>query len=429
MFENLLGQDQATRALVSAIRSGQVPPAILLEGPEWSGRGTAALELGRALSCEAEAEWNCPCASCEAHRRMAHPDLLIAGPKPFAKELMAASAALVAACAENPGRATAQRYLFARAVRKLEKRFDQPFAESDDSRAAKAQQGVIDCEEALAPLLPGEPPLDADAAAKASAAAIDAALKLWTQGGYESIPVAHVRAISAWARLAPSGRAKLVIIEGAETMNDSCANALLKLLEEAPAHVRLALCATRGSVLPVTLLSRLRRLRFVERQGPDKDSVLEKIFKCQPPLAPSLKAFFDESSPGLKRLPPRAAEAFIAYAASRAEPPCLALYHRFLDLWGEGLEEEFALLIKAFERGGDSDAKGGRELFKLFLARLADALAIALRDAKGPVDCLSLAAASRAIEEARVALTLNLGIPATLESLLYELSRAMARPS
>ena len=53
MFENVLGQS-ASLQLTSDVEAGRLAQSMLFEGPQASGKGTAALELGRVVSCEAE---------------------------------------------------------------------------------------------------------------------------------------------------------------------------------------------------------------------------------------------------------------------------------------------------------------------------------------------------------------------------------------
>jgi len=58
------------------------------------------------------------------------------------------------------------------------------------------------------------------------------------------------------------GGFRVAIINPAENMNSSAANALLKTLEEPPSDTLLLLVCERPSVLPVTILSRCQQLKF-----------------------------------------------------------------------------------------------------------------------------------------------------------------------
>ena len=59
------------------------------------------------------------------------------------------------------------------------------------------------------------------------------------------------------------GRFKIVLIDEADRMTIGAANALLKTLEEPPAHSIFVLTASRPYALPSTIQSRCQRLRFV----------------------------------------------------------------------------------------------------------------------------------------------------------------------
>jgi DNA polymerase III subunit delta' len=77
------------------------------------------------------------------------------------------------------------------------------------------------------------------------------------------IVVDDARKIGAFMSLTPAeGGWRVVIIDGAEDLNQSSANAILKILEEPPARAMLILCcAAPGRLLP-TIRSRCRRLRL-----------------------------------------------------------------------------------------------------------------------------------------------------------------------
>jgi DNA polymerase-3 subunit delta' len=77
------------------------------------------------------------------------------------------------------------------------------------------------------------------------------------------IAVDDVRRISAFMSLTPAeGGWRVAVVDGAEEMNQSSANALLKILEEPPRRALLVLvCGAPGRLLP-TIRSRCRRLRL-----------------------------------------------------------------------------------------------------------------------------------------------------------------------
>ena len=77
------------------------------------------------------------------------------------------------------------------------------------------------------------------------------------------IAVDDVRKIGNFMSLTPAeGGWRVVIVDGAEDLNQASANAILKVLEEPPARTLLILCcAAPGRLLP-TIRSRCRRLRL-----------------------------------------------------------------------------------------------------------------------------------------------------------------------
>jgi DNA polymerase III subunit delta' len=77
------------------------------------------------------------------------------------------------------------------------------------------------------------------------------------------IAVEDVRGISAFMSLtAAEGGWRVAIVDGAEEMNQSSGNALLKILEEPPRRAILLLTCAAPGRLPATIRSRCRRLRL-----------------------------------------------------------------------------------------------------------------------------------------------------------------------
>jgi DNA polymerase-3 subunit delta' len=77
------------------------------------------------------------------------------------------------------------------------------------------------------------------------------------------IAVDDVRKINGFMSLTPAeGGWRVVVVDGAEELNQNSANALLKVLEEPPPRaVLLLVCSAAGRLLP-TIRSRCRRLRL-----------------------------------------------------------------------------------------------------------------------------------------------------------------------
>lgn len=72
----MVGQNHATRMALSWLRSGRVPHAILICGPEGTGKRAMAMELTSALLCTEPGADACDeCAACRKVKSLSHPDL------------------------------------------------------------------------------------------------------------------------------------------------------------------------------------------------------------------------------------------------------------------------------------------------------------------------------------------------------------------
>src|SRR3989454_11316446 len=75
--------------------------------------------------------------------------------------------------------------------------------------------------------------------------------------------IEEIRDLRDRSRLAPTeGRYKVYIIDEAHMLTTEAATALLKTLEEPPAHAILVLVTTEPHRLPATILSRCQRFDF-----------------------------------------------------------------------------------------------------------------------------------------------------------------------
>ncbi|MDP6685323.1 MAG: DNA polymerase III subunit delta', partial [Candidatus Omnitrophota bacterium] len=82
-FENIIGQHRAIRAIENIISQGQLRGSYLFLGPDGVGKRTVALELAKAINCEAplETKDTCSCASCKKITSGNHPDVFLISPE------------------------------------------------------------------------------------------------------------------------------------------------------------------------------------------------------------------------------------------------------------------------------------------------------------------------------------------------------------
>jgi DNA polymerase III delta prime subunit len=440
MFENLLGQGEVLKNLRSDLEADRLPPALLFSGPPGSGKMTAALELARVLSCtiasganetrRASAAWNCPCPSCARHRLLVHPDLLLLGARTFPEEIQAALELLDRA----PGPAAS--YFFARAARKLARRFDAVLYEGEEARLAKAAPLLRELEEQLDGIRPerASPGALAPGAAEAAAKAAGACVKLEALVP-DAPPVFMIRNLEFWARLAPMGSRKTAIIENADRMLESSRNALLKILEEPPESVRFVLLSSRRSAVMMTILSRSRTYHFAERGTEGTALVIERVFRSTEPAA-SVESFLSARRPFPPSEARERAEAFLGEAlADRSDrdggaaptrelaPPFAALVRR-AEVAGGGRASAIAALLDATKDFGQKDERLSSS-FRSFLAALSRALGDLLRD-EG-MDAAGIGLVEKAAALIRAASNdyeaLNRSPSLIAESLMYELGR------
>lgn len=278
MFDNVLFQN-ATDLLSEDVLNERLPNSLLFSGPPSSGKLTAALELARVLSCKHtnKGHWMCTCPSCLQYKSLVSQNLLITGPRDCSLEIAAAKKTFIVAVQQNLSHAGAARYLFVRSIRKLISRFN-PILWEDDDKISKISSIVLSIDELLEEIDPSRPLDGSEVLEKKCNELLNLCIKLESSFMYDSIPVAHIRNASFWARHTSAEGKKVIIIENAERMQESVRNALLKILEEPPSDVIFILTTSRrGAVMP-TILSRVRTYAFIERPVEQQSDVIQRVF-------------------------------------------------------------------------------------------------------------------------------------------------------
>lgn len=180
------------------------------------------------------------------------------------------------------------------------------------------------------------------------------------------IPVEDVRRIAGFLhRTAAGGGHRVVVVDGAEQMNEAGHNAILKILEEPPAQALLLLVAeTPGSLLP-TIRSRCRKLTL----GPlDANTVGRLLDQYRPDLSQTDAA-------ALARL----AEGSIGRALALADAGGLDLYRTLIRLMNQlpslDWTQVHALGDQMAGREAEAQFDTLAELLVWWLERLAKAVA------------------------------------------------------
>ena len=284
MFENLLHQDQIRDALQHSLANNCLAPACLFIGPAHSGKLTAALELARVLGCKSNgAPWSCTCSSCTQHRLLDSPSTLFLGNRHFTDEIHAAGKMLAQTNSEG------LRFLFLRNIKKLIRRFDPPLWEDDKTKLNKAAKLIERLESLLtsAPLPPNLATLGG---------LISEIEKLIPTAG---MSINMIRRAIYWARTTDRLVTRTVIIENADSMNESVRHSLLKILEEPPSQLFFILTTTRPEAILPTIRSRLRSFNFRPRGKTEFRNIISRVYRhADAERYDSLQAFFDDLRKG-----------------------------------------------------------------------------------------------------------------------------------
>jgi DNA polymerase III subunit delta' len=236
-FDEFLGNERIVSALRGALRTERVPHALLFTGPSGVGKYTLARMFAQAATCERLKDDFCgECATCQRVALLADPLTLIE-------------------------QGLTQR------------------GESPSTAAIEDQPLILQTHPDVWALVPDP-------------------VRWKTPVVRPLLRIGQIRAVQRAAYFQPMGRRRVFIFDGAETMREEAANALLKVLEEPPLSASLILLADSASTLLPTILSRCMQFHF----APLGQDHVVKILKEKSDRKASeinLAAQLSEGSPGL----------------------------------------------------------------------------------------------------------------------------------
>ncbi len=418
MFENVIGHKKIISSLKSEITTASLPPSILIAGSSFSGKLTLALEIARALTCQKKGEWNCDCPSCRENRSITQPDILLFGRKEGILEIRAAKDVLL------KNKNLQSYYLFLRSVRKLTCRFDQNLFDSQDATFIKAATILPDIEEALSELKPQNIETFDDKKLKTLVSNLEKKCeKLQDECMQEAIPIAQVRAAISWVHLKASNKRKVLIIEGADAMQEGARNALLKTLEEPPSYANFILTTQNKNAIMPTILSRTRVYELQKREAKEEESVLRRVFaqKDLPEEDSSfslLSSFFYRYLSVNYNAIREAARLFwiCASFSKRAKSSSFALLRESLSSFSEEAKGKtnISYIVSSLNKFKP------RTIYTLFLKELVNVLrTITISASPSIQEIKAYKVATRAIEEARIKVErFNMQVQNVMEELL-----------
>ncbi len=249
MLEAVKGQKIAVRMLEHEVQSNNLPGALLFHGPDGCGKFLTALEITRAVNCRNSGSPGCFCPSCKRIRKLISKDVFL---------ICKANLENTFELWKRAGINSKNVDFFLGDVRRMalsiydEKRLVRDFSKLEDF--IRFPGDLIDNFEKV----------------------IEHVYRILDLLKGRLITINRIREVKRFLSIKSGDENyKVVIIDGAEHMNEEASNSFLKISEETPPNTLIIITTKDKDRLKETIKSRFRAYRFI---GLTPD-VLETILK------------------------------------------------------------------------------------------------------------------------------------------------------
>jgi DNA polymerase III delta prime subunit len=236
--------------LQNEIRLGTLPRTMLFYGPDGSGKFHTAVEVVRIQSCREKGEPGCGCASCTAVRRLASVDVFV-----ICRSNLANSFDLWGRFGFSDEN---RQYL----IRDLERFLKSIAADGRYEKEYRYVSGVIGSRKELE---------------KKFNELIGIVTDIIRSACGRVITIDQIREAQRFlSHRSGFGGCRVLVIDGAESMNDEAQNSFLKVSEDTPEGSLIILTTVNKEQLRPTIVSRCRLYRFSRLTDDQKSQVLTR---------------------------------------------------------------------------------------------------------------------------------------------------------
>jgi DNA polymerase III delta prime subunit len=250
LFSGILHQKIAVRMLRNEIRLGTLPRTMLFYGPDGSGKFHTAVEVVRIQSCREKGVPGCGCASCTAVRRLASVDVFV-----ICRSNLANSFDLWGRFGFSDEN---RQYL----IRDLERFLKSIAADGRYEKEYRYVSGIIGSRTELE---------------KKFSELIGIVTDIIRSACGRVITIDQIREAQRFlSHRSGFGGCRVLVIDGAESMNDEAQNSFLKVSEDTPEGSLIILTTVNKEQLRPTIVSRCRLYRFSRLTDDQKSQILTR---------------------------------------------------------------------------------------------------------------------------------------------------------